>query len=179
MIPWLTVSREQLAVSGCGCPVVEPPTRALWAIKRDGEMKKQGVSRSATSEWDDYVSEGKTSANGRSDVWADRRVKPCYENGLFLSEDSTKVRRAKKEAENRQYNQKNLIIRFQTNKRKRCAGSINNLRTFTYNLSVCFSLNCSALRLSRCFWGEEHFCPFRWVWDPHCPSLFRIRDHHI
>ncbi len=38
-----------------------------------GEMKKQGVSRRATSKRDDYVSEGKTSAAGRSADRADRR----------------------------------------------------------------------------------------------------------
>ena len=37
---------------------VEPPKRALWAMKRGGEMKKQGVSRSASSKRGDYVSEG-------------------------------------------------------------------------------------------------------------------------
>ena len=46
---------SHLALSRNG---VEPPKRALWAIKRDGEMKKQGVSRRATSKRYDYVSEG-------------------------------------------------------------------------------------------------------------------------
>ena len=36
----------------------EPPKRRLWRMKRGGEVKKQGESRSASSERGDYVSEG-------------------------------------------------------------------------------------------------------------------------
>ena len=36
----------------------EPPKRRQWRMKRGGEVKKQGESRSASSERGDYVSEG-------------------------------------------------------------------------------------------------------------------------
>ncbi len=37
----------------------EPPKRRRWRIQRGGEVKKQGESRSASSERGDYVSEGR------------------------------------------------------------------------------------------------------------------------
>ena len=58
--------------------------------------------------------------------------KQIFEGAGAKDMELVTTRQAKKEDENRQYNQTTLFIRFQADKRKRFAESINNPRTSTY-----------------------------------------------
>ena len=53
------VSKKETIIYATVAQLGEPPKRRRWRMQRGGEVKKQGESRSASSERGDYVSEGR------------------------------------------------------------------------------------------------------------------------